>query len=305
MEKLPNFLVVGFPKCGSTSLHYYLDAHPEIFMPKQKELHYFSNDVISKLNKGPKDKYIKKLHVQNSEDYKAQFVKAQNNQAVGEISPSYINYPEECIPKIKDLLGQPKIIIVLRDPIKRAYSNYLHLLRENRETLSFYNALLKEEGRKKASFSDFWYYAFNSDYYNKVKAYVSAFDDVLILESELLKKNTQHEVARVYNFLEVSSKFKSDNLQKTYNEGGVYEQNLVTKFFFEQSKVRDVARKIVPASTKMKHLKQKLVKRYKKETPEIDKKAEEYLVNLLRKETKRLKDEFKLTCLGWTPELFN
>ena len=61
--KKPNFIIAGFPKCGTTSLHYYLEEHPEIYMPTQKELHFFTCNILSKLNKGPKDAIVKKTQI--------------------------------------------------------------------------------------------------------------------------------------------------------------------------------------------------------------------------------------------------
>ena len=61
--KKPNFIIAGFPKCGTTSLHHYLGEHPEIYMPAQKELHFFTCNILSKLNKGPKDTIVKKTQI--------------------------------------------------------------------------------------------------------------------------------------------------------------------------------------------------------------------------------------------------
>ena len=89
----PNFIISGFPKCGSTALHYYVDAHPEIFMPKQKELHYFTQSYISKLNKGPGDLEAKKSQVKSLDSYFKMFEGVSGEKTIGETSPSYINYP--------------------------------------------------------------------------------------------------------------------------------------------------------------------------------------------------------------------
>jgi len=304
MNNLPNFLVVGFPKCGSTSLHYFLDVHPEIFMPEQKEIHFFSYDKVNPLNKGPKDKHVKKLQIGKFKDYKKLFKPIEDIQLAGEVSPSYVNYPKDCIPKIKETLGNPKIIIILRDPIDRAYSNYLHLYREKRETLGFYDALKEEEKRKQLGYSDFWYYRFNSDYYEKVVAYNDAFKEILIVEAEQLKANTKKTMSKVYKFIGVSEDFEPENIDKSYNEGGLYKSNLITDFFFQQSKARDIARKIIPAKRSMKHLKQKIISKYKQEAPEIDVRAKLFLIDSLKTDTKKLKETFNLTCMNWHEELF-
>lgn len=304
MKKLPDFLVIGFPKCGSTSLHYYLDAHPEIFMPKQKELHYLSFPIISKLNRGPQDKYIKRLHIRDYKTYEKQFVSAKKNQIIGEVSPSYVNYPNFCIPKIKETLDNPKIIILVRDPIKRAYSNYLHLKREQRENLSFYEALLKEEERKKNGYSDFWYYKFNSTYYSKIKAFKNAFSHVLIIESEMLKNEPKDCLSEVYDFLNVDSNFTPKNINKSYNEGGLYKKSLLTNLIFKQNKYRDFLRKNLPMKASLKHFKQKLIKVYQEEAPEIDIQSKTLLIESLKEDSQNLKKTYNLSCKNWESKLF-
>ena len=56
--RLPNFVVVGAPKCGTTSLYHYLRQHPEVFLPSQKELHYFSHGHLSRNSRGPGDTHV-------------------------------------------------------------------------------------------------------------------------------------------------------------------------------------------------------------------------------------------------------
>ena len=70
---LPNFIISGFPKCGTTSLHYYLSEHPEIYMPDQKELHFFTNKIFSDENKGAGDSILAKTHIKNLKNYQKCF----------------------------------------------------------------------------------------------------------------------------------------------------------------------------------------------------------------------------------------
>ena len=82
--KKPNFIIAGFPKCGTTSLFHYLKQHPEIFMPKQKELHFFTQRQIFKLNKGPKDKVVKQPHIKSEKEYLELFKSVKDEVAVGD-----------------------------------------------------------------------------------------------------------------------------------------------------------------------------------------------------------------------------
>lgn len=300
--KLPDFILAGSPKCGSTSLYYYLAEHPDIFMPKQKEIHYFTSDKLKSLDQGPKDKTVNSFHIDKLKDYNSQFVKAKDGQIIGEVSPSYINYPDISIPRIKKNLGNPKIIFLIRDPIKRAYSNYLHLIREDREHLSFYEAIQNEQKRIDKRYSDFWYYTFNSFYFNKIKAFDDSFDDILIITTEELKSNTIKTMLKVYEFLGLKE-FQPKNFEINYNAGGIYESNLITKFFFRQSKLRSFIKRIIPITQNMKHLKQRLISNYKKETPNIDKKTEALLANIFREDVIKLKKEFDVDIEYWNPKL--
>lgn len=303
-SQLPNFLIVGFPKCGSTALHYYLNSHPDIYMPNQKELHFFTSDILEKLSAGKGDKYVKGNQIKDIESYKEQYVGSNGEKAIGDASPSYINYPEIAIPRIKKTLGNPKIIILLRDPVKRAYSNYLHMVRENRETLSFYESLKAEERRRQKNYSDFWYYAFNSTYLDKVKSYKDEFDQVFILTQEELNRNVLETVQKIFTFLDVDSRYEPDNIDKRYNPGGVYKKNLITKLIFSQSGTRELIKKIVPITPRLKHIKHRLIKNYQTETPPIPVEAEDYLIKALKEDVEGLKD-LGLSLEEWNPKFFN
>ena len=242
--KKPNFIIAGFPKCGTTSLHHYLNEHPQIFMPSQKELHFFTIKILSKLKTGPKDKIVKETQIDSSEKYLRHFKKAKNETAIGDASPSYINYPSE-FSKIKKYLNDPKLIIVLRDPINRAYSNYLHLKREQRETLSFKEAIYAEDKRIKNKYSDFWYYKFNSTYFEKIVKAKAIFSDVLILTVEELNKDPNKTIKKVYKFLEVDDSFKIERVSQKFNVGGNYKRNFITKILFQPSNLKNRIKRVI------------------------------------------------------------
>lgn len=302
--KLPNFVIAGFPKCGSTSMHYYLEEHPEIFLPRQKELHYFSYEKLKKLEAGKDDAEAQKFWVSSLKEYKQHYNEANSEKAVGDVSPSYANH-DSAIEKIKKTLGTDvKVILMLRDPVRRAYSNYLHLVREGRETLSFYEALLAEDNRKKAGYSDFWYYAYNSDYYEKLERVKSNFDNVLVVTFEEFMKNPVAGIKEVYEFLEVDTAFIPQNLGTKFNTGGVYKENPITKFIFRQSKLKTFIKRLLPISSGMKKAKLKVIEKYREETPEIPKEAKEYLTARFGGTIEKLNKEFGVKTELWN-EHFN
>ena len=286
--KKPNFIIAGFPKCGTTSLHHYLSEHPQIFMPSQKELHFFTYEILSKLKNGPKDGAVKKTQIQDSKKYLDFYRNVKNEIAVGDASPSYINYPNQFL-KIKEYLEDPKFIIVLRDPINRAYSNYLHLKREQRETLTFKEAVNRENKRIKDKYSDFWYYKFNSTYYDKILKAKETFKEVLIITSEELNENHEATMKKVYKFLDVDCNFITKRKSNRFNKGGYYKKNLFTKIIFQPSKFKNLIKKFIKPTPSLKILLARVASVFRAKTEEIDEETVLYLTKHFREDVKKLK----------------
>lgn len=285
---LPNFIISGFPKCGTTSLHYYLSEHPEIYMPNKKELHFFTNKIFEENNKGAGDSVLANTHIKALDDYKKCFEGGKKYKTIGETSPSYINHPT-LFKKINTTLSDPKIIVLIRDPIKRAHSNYLHLVREQRETLSFEEALSQEEKRKALKYADFWYYKFNSTYYKKIKNAKDIFSNVLIITQEELSQQSSQTIKKVYQFLGVDTKFKPKSLKKTYNPGGAYKKNIITSVMFRPSLIKNIIKKIIPVRPWMKDILNTISARYKKSPEKINDKTHKYLIKYFKKDVEAIK----------------
>ncbi len=127
--RLPQFLGIGAQKAGTTTLHDWLTQHPQIFLPAQKELHYFS------------------LHFDAGLPWYAEhFAAAGPAQRCGEITPYYLFHPQ-APQRIRALLPQVRLIVLLRDPVERALSQYFHARRLGLETLPLKQALAAEAER--------------------------------------------------------------------------------------------------------------------------------------------------------------
>ena len=129
------------------------------------------------------------------------FKKAKLGQLCGDISPDYLYYYQNAVPKIlSEINAQVPVVIVLRNPIDRAYSNYLHHVRERKEDLSFEDALVAEEQRRAANWVWGWSYVDVGLYAEQVKAYMDNFEQVLILlfEEDVV---TGQATGKVLNFL--------------------------------------------------------------------------------------------------------
>ena len=127
--RLPDFLIAGIQKSGTSTLWVWLARHPEVFFSWPKELHYFSND--RNWEKGV-------------DWYASHFAEAGDARAVGEGTPHYMNF-RESIERIAGTLPDVRLLVCLREPAERAFSSYLHnARRDGRETRSFKDAIHQE-----------------------------------------------------------------------------------------------------------------------------------------------------------------
>lgn len=124
---LPDFFVIGAPKCGTTALFASLRRHPEIFVPKIKEPHFFSHDPAS-----PVTRDYGKSGVTEPLEYFAMFSGARTERAIGEGSTSYLN-SRRAARRIREHVPHAKLVAILRDPVERAHSSYWFYVTLGRE----------------------------------------------------------------------------------------------------------------------------------------------------------------------------
>ena len=132
---MPNFLVIGAAKAGTTSVYEYLKQHPQIWMSPLKETNFFALEGETLNFRGPGDQdYINRFSITKIEDYLNLFQGVSNQVAIGEVSPLYL-YSLKAPERIRHYTPDTKIIIILRNPVDRAYSSFLHLIRDGREQI--------------------------------------------------------------------------------------------------------------------------------------------------------------------------
>jgi hypothetical protein len=248
--RLPNFLVIGAPKCGTTSLHHYLSQHPEVYVPKRKELHYFSYPYMQRFAAGPGDAHILAPLCSTRQAYEQHYARVGTQPAVGDVSPSYLYYAEVS-ERIKAELGRPKIVVVLRDPINKAFSQYMHLVRDNRETLTFSAALMAEEQRIRDGWAALWRYAESSLYADRLKRYLTIFgaDQVKILLFEDLTRAPHLVMSDLFTFLGIDTDF-CPNTSTVYNKSGQPRSKRLANFLAKPNVVTTIAKTIVPESVR-------------------------------------------------------
>ena len=245
---LPNFIIVGAAKCGTTALYYYLRQHPDIAFSALKEPKYFST-IFNKLpQKGIGDQTIDKYAIDNWGKYKALFKKLETYKLRGEASPDYLLYHKNTAPAIKEKLGDIPIIIMLRDPVSRAFSAYSNMRRDNREFLPFKEALGAEKERSLNNWDFMWKYLQGSLYAEQIKTFLNEFNNVKFVLFEDFISNPLYETNKVINFLGLNKLDKIDD--KKYNPSGV-PNNIFAKFILNRNNkfstvLREVLKKYIP-----------------------------------------------------------
>lgn len=190
----PNFFVVGAQKAGTTSLYVHLKRHPQVFLPSHKELRYFQ----------PEHRDSVTLDL-----YRTLYAGAKGYKAIGEVSPYYLVDP--LVPaRIREVAPGARIIIVLRDPVERAYSHYGNYRRSYYDPAeSFREAVGRYENRSAREWHLSQEYIEDGLYYAQVRRYLDTFgrDQVLVLLFDDLAENPSELIARVAQHIGVDPDF--------------------------------------------------------------------------------------------------
>lgn len=178
--KLPNFLILGAAKSGTTSLAEYLDQHPEVFFCPTKEPNYFAFAGETLPPPGPASpevlyELLYKYSVTDYGEYLSLFESVGEQKAIGEGSVRYL-YFEEAPRRIKEKIPDVRLIVILREPVSRLYSHYCMNVRYQLEPLSLPEAMAAEKARRDANWGWDWHYANVSLYCKQIQRYFDLFD---------------------------------------------------------------------------------------------------------------------------------
>jgi hypothetical protein len=195
---LPDFLIIGAQKAGTTALYAYLRRHPQIGGPAWKEVSYF-------------DRHYRR----GTAWYRGQFPFRSDGRIAGEASPGYLFHPL-APERVQETVPDAKLIVLLRNPIDRAFSHYHHEVALGREPLSFEDAIGAEPGRTHGEeerlmrepgyFSHAWWdyaYVARGRYAEQLERWFAVFprEQLLILATEELGADPAETYARVVEFL--------------------------------------------------------------------------------------------------------
>jgi hypothetical protein len=193
---LPTFFVIGAAKAGTTSLHFYLDQHPQIQMSSVKEPHFFA---------GPEnDIPFPPERIDDRDEYERLFDPAF--EVRGEASPSYTNAPRRRgVPaRIKELVPHAKLVYMVRDPVERTVSHYRHAVAAGKERRTLRDAVADTADPCS-------YLACHSLYGRQLELYLREFpaENAIVIDQAELLDNRGATLREVFSFLRVDDAFTS------------------------------------------------------------------------------------------------
>ena len=217
MQALPNLLIIGSAKCATSSLHYYLNEHPDVAMSRKKECHYFCHQDIDEQLYEPRYRPIETL-----EEYSGFFEGFEDLAVRGESSPMYLYYTESAR-RIAELIPDCTLVAVLRNPARRAFSAYTHAVRDELEPLSFREAVNCETHRMESGkFTPLQAYVDCGMYANKLAPFFERFgrEQIKILLYEDLQDQMELKLKELCQLLKIDDTFQF-NIQPKLNRSGV------------------------------------------------------------------------------------
>lgn len=232
----PNFLIIGANKGGTTSLFQYLRQHPEVFVPKIKEpmfFNYYQED-------GEDENFRTQKIIKTFSSYSQLFEGSEAFKARGEASTSYLANPD-CAKNIYNFNPAMKLIVLLRNPIERAFSNYLMYVRWKDEKRSF-SAALQDE-LKGVALPQGKQYIYLGHYLHSLRIYKEQFGEgqlkVILFEDF---KNTPLKTYReVCNYLKIDEGFEPF-MKKKYNNNDSVEIRFPHKYLKNINKHTGISR---------------------------------------------------------------
>ena len=294
---IPNFLIIGAAKAGTSSLYYYLQQHPQIYMSPLKEPKFFALKG-KKLNfQGPDKVIVNRTSVNTFEAYEQLFQDATNEVAIGEASPIYL-YSKCAAENIKTYKPSAKLIVVLRDPVDRAFSSFSHLIREGYETLTFAEALQEEPIRIAHNWAPLWHYKEKGYYYRQLKRYFDRFsrDNIKIYLFEDLLEDSQSVVKNIFQFLDVEENFIPDMTKQ--NISGVPKNRFIHSLFTRDNLVKTALKPLFPHQ-KRKQIRSTITEYNMRDKPRLSMEVREDLIDIYRADILQLQDLIQRDLSKW------
>jgi hypothetical protein len=299
---LPNFLIIGAAKAGTTSLYQYLKQHPQIYGCPIKGTKFFAFQEGQKVTfAGPGDQAsYDRNAITDPSAYRALFDEVTHEIAIGEVSGLYL-YSPVAPARIKALLPEVKLIAILRNPVDRAFSSFLHMRREGREPLTdFAAALSAEEARIKDNWEHLWHYTQVGFYYTQLKRYFDLFrhDQIAVYLYDDFKANPGAVIRDIFQFLGVDSAFTPDVSTK-HNVFGKPKSNYLYQLFKKPNPVKAALKPFLPGSLRRNIKRKAIAHTMSGDRPVLAEETRRCLIQLYRDDILSLQSLIKVDLSNW------
>lgn len=294
---LPNFIILGASKSGTSATYEFLKQHEQIYVCPMKETNFFAFYGQKPEFRGPRWDMHKKNIVWTLKRYHEQFDGVTNEIAIGEASPSYLFVSGTAI-RIKQLIPDVKLIAILRNPTERAFSSFLMLKRDGLEPCKTLADAIADEPRR---IHENWFQHthIHRGYYGKqLEEYYSRFNQNQIhvcLYDDFIQKPLEI-IQSIYRFIGVDDSFVPD-MSKHHNISGII-KNPILRFLW--TKTHPVRRMIWPRpSKKLRTRISAFFRNLEMERPELPAETRQQLINIYRNDILKLQDIIQRDLSIW------
>jgi hypothetical protein len=295
---LPNFLIIGAAKSGTSSIFHYLQQHPDVFMPRLKEPRFFALEAQNLHFNGPGDAGATRFAITDLDEYKTLFKAGRDKKAIGEASPLYL-YSTDAAGRIHKYIPHSRLIAILRNPVERAFSSYLHLRRDGREPIRDFNEALKAENdRIQKNWTLLWHYKTAGNYSKQLNRYFEYFqpEQLRVYLFEDLKNNPMALLKDIFGFLEIDSSFEPE-IKLHHNVSGIPRSRKLHMFLTGTNQTKRLLKPLIPN-----RLRQRLVTNTKNRNlrkPHIPEETRSQLIEYFREDILELEKMLKRDLSHW------
>ncbi len=284
---LPNFIIIGAKKAGTTSLYNYCDQHPDVYMSPLKEARFFMYDET---NPEHRRKPNQVFPIRTTDQYQALFADARGQKIRGEASPGYL-VSRVAPDKMHALIPNVKLAVSLRNPADRAYSNYLMRVRSGQEIWCLDNIVNEQAHWLQTSF-----------YYENIKRYFDLFshEQIHVILYDDLRRDGVYVARDLYKFLGVDEQFLPD-VSFHYNVSGIPKTKLLhriySRLYQNHPRFKIIVKKFLPQ--KVRRTVTKIRQSNLKKPPSLPPALRNELVRYYKEDVLRLQELIQRDLSGW------
>ena len=250
MSRLPDFIILGAARAGTTALHSYLRQSPQIFMPEGKEPNFFAYEGARLAVRGPGADFINNS-ITDLDVYLKLFEPAPPGAILGEASPLYL-YEPAAPGNIHRRIPGARLVVILRNPIEQAFSHFLYAKRMSVEPLaSFTEALGREDERARAGWQPLFGYSRFARFGEQLERYLALFprEQILIRTYDEFRATPETLIAAILAHVGADPTFRPD-MSLRPNEGGVPKSAVWQKFLMRPNPITGLTRLMLPERTR-------------------------------------------------------